>query len=192
MKKDYFAILGLKPSATDKEIRSAYKKLAKKYHPDVNPNNKQAEEKFKEISEAHDVLTDPEKRRKWELGESDFEDFLRQARKGRRRDAGADQGFSGFRFEDAGDLGSILGDLFGGMGEAGARRRTSRGADLQYETTLTFDQAIHGTTLRIPLARMGVCPECQGSGKMPGKSGPCRNCGGEGVLPVNETIQVRI
>jgi len=192
MKKDYFAILGLKPSATDKEIRSAYKKLAKKYHPDLNPNNKQAEEKFKEISEANDVLTDPEKRRMWELGESDFESFARQARKGRRKGGAPDQDFSGFRFEEAGDLGSILGDLFGGMGGAGARGRRGRGADLQTETTLTFDQAIHGTTLRIPLARMGVCPTCHGAGTIPGRSGPCPECHGMGTRPVNETIQVRI
>ena len=202
MKKDYFAILGLKPSASDKEIRSAYKKLAKKYHPDVNPNNKQAEEKFKEISEAYDVLTDAEKRRRWESGDFDFEAFAREAARERARGGGAGGAdpFSTFRFE-GGDLGSILGDLFGGMGGAGGMggRQTGRrgrgmraqGTDLQFQTRLTFEQAIHGTTLTIPLARMASCPTCSGEGTLPNGSA-CTECGGSGSRRLSETIQVRI
>jgi len=202
MKKDYFAILGLKPSASDKEIRSAYKRLAKKHHPDVNPNDKQAEEKFKEISEAYDVLTDPEKRRKWESGDFDFEAFAREAARGRARAGTEGDPFSTFRFEGGGDLGSILGDIFSGMGGMGdaagkgrGRRRGARvapGADLQFETKLTFDQAIHGTTLKIPMARLAVCPTCSGTGLTKDGRSACPDCGGSGTQRVTETIQVRI
>lgn len=200
MKKEYFKILGLKPGSSDKEIRSAYKKLAKKYHPDVNPGNKQAEEKFKEISEAYEVLSDPEKRSKWESGDLDFESFFRNA--GAARGPGASargaETFSSFRFNDAEDLGAVFENLFGGTagrGRAGAARRPFPGADLQYQASIGFEEAVRGTTLRIPLARTVACTACHGTGSIrAGKTSvePCTTCGGTGTRRVSETIQVRI
>lgn len=219
MKKDYFAILGLSPSASEKEIRSAYKRLARKHHPDMNPGNKQAEEKFKEISEAYAVLSDPGKRRKWERGETlDFESIFGGAGRG-----GPGDPFVGFGFE------KIFEDLLGGPRGRARASSPERGADLQYEASLGFEEAIRGTSLEIPLARtvacvacsgrgfrslgspaacpacggrgqraMGqgpfriatTCPECGGSGQTPGES--CPTCGGSGARRVSETIQVRI
>lgn len=207
MKKDYFAILGVKPSATDKEIRSAYKRLAKKFHPDVNPDNKKAEEKFKEVSEAYEVLTDPEKRRRWELGEADFESFFRAGAGQRGRTARGEPGSTTFEFGDMGDLGGIFNELFRGMGGApgmgtkgaGSRaRRPSAGADLQFEATIGFEEAVRGATLKIPLARTTTCPVCGGTGGVrKGGAGrmareACSACAGTGRQRSAETIQVRI
>src|SRR5262249_9180509 len=165
MRKDYFATLGVKPTASEKEIRSAYKKLAKKYHPDVNPNNKQAEERFKEISEAYEVLTDPDKRRAWESGGSSFDPFAGRgsSRRGARGRADANAGF------EEGDFSSILNDLFSGMGgfDPGRRARGDaprRGDDLQYGATITLQEALSGTTLKIPLAHTVTCETCGGQG----------------------------
>ncbi|HZI93622.1 MAG TPA: J domain-containing protein [Patescibacteria group bacterium] len=182
MKKDYFAILGLKPGASEKEIRSAYKKLAKKYHPDVNPNKKQGDEKFKEISEAYEVLTDPEKRRKWESGDTDFESFFRESRGSAGRGAPRGGASSTFRFEDSADLGSIFGDLFSGAGMGReASYGPAQGADLQFQASITFEDAVKGTTLRIPLARTVSCDSCRGEGFVrSGKPKNCANCGGSG------------
>ena len=206
MKKDYFAILGLKPSASEKEIRSAYKRLAKKHHPDVNPGNKKAEEKFKEINEAYEVLSDPEKRRKWEAGDIDFESMFRDGAAGRRAGGGqGGGGFETFQFGEGADLGGIFGEIFGAMGgargapgAAGVRFRTG-GADLQTEVTITFEEAARGTTLRIPLAHTVTCETCGGtghlgSGRRTGRgAGPaCSACDGTGVRRASETAQVRI
>ena len=204
MKKDYWAILGLKPGASEKEIRSAYRRLARKYHPDVNPNNKQAEEKFKEIGEAHEVLTDPKKRQVWEMGGPEFDFFGAGGGPGGARthtyrwDEGGPAGAGGFNVE-GGDFGSILNDLFAGMGRGGAARGgssfDSRGSDLQFETEIGFDEAVNGTTLRIPLARTVTCDQCGGSGRI--RSGSrrataCPKCGGTGLQRVTEDIQARI
>ena len=214
MKKDYFAILGVKPSASQKEIKSAYKKLAKKCHPDLNPDNKRAEEKFKEISEAHDVLTDPEKRRRWEAGDIDPGSIFGRGRAGghgggTRGSAGVGDPFSVFEFSSTGALGGIFGDLFGAMGGArtadgargaGARARSrsrGAGADLQYEATLTFEEAVRGTTVKIALDRSVTCEVCGGAGLIRkggsrSRGEACGNCSGAGVLMREEKIQVRI
>jgi len=185
MKKDYFAVLGLKPSASDKEIRSAYKKLAKKYHPDLNPGDRRAEERFKEISEAHEVLTDPEKRRKWESGDFDYESFFRNARGGRGAYGGA--GAAGP------DLGSIFEEIFGGqaagMGMRGNAAGPARGADLQFETSIGFEDAVKGTTLRIPLAHTVSCSTCAGHGFVQkGNPRPCARCQGSGRVSMGGGI----
>ena len=155
MKKDYYAALGVKPSASEKEIRSAYKKLAKKYHPDVNPGNKRAEERFKEISEAYDVLSDPEKKRRWESGAEEWR-------------AGAENPFAGFGraggggFGGSGDFGSILEDLMAGMGGGAfggvrpGRAGAQPGLDLMHEATIGFEDAARGTELVVRLARKGA------------------------------------
>src|SRR5215475_11982545 len=181
-KKDYFGILGLKPGATDKEIRSAYKRLAKKHHPDVNPGDKQAEDRFKEISEAYDVLTDPDKRRKWESEDVDFDSFYRNARgAGGGRGAGPDP-FSSFRSGGAStDFGSIFDELLGGAGAQGGGWQPSPGDDLQYEASISFEEAVKGTTMGIPLAHTVRCPTCHGEGFLPSKSKKsCSRCGGSG------------
>ncbi len=157
MKKDYFAILHLKPDASDKEIRAAYKRLARRYHPDLNPGDKKAEEKFKEISEAHEVLINPQKRRKWEAG--DIEDLFEGWRPSSRGGSGGGDPFGGGDQFQGADLGSLFGDLLGQMGgvRGGAHAaRPSRGADLQTSATIGFEEALKGTSLRIPLARGGT------------------------------------
>lgn len=185
MKKDYFAALGLKPTASEKEIRSAYKRLAKRYHPDLNPGDKRAEDKFKEISEAHEVLTDPAKRRKWEAGDLDFETIFGGMGRDRAR-GGRRQPFRGVDFGEGSDLGGIF-DLFGdlgGMGAGAARGRGSqgtRGADLQYEASISFEESVQGTTLQIPLARTAPCKSCNATGSVASRSRrSCPRCGGAG------------
>lgn len=182
MKKDYFAILGLKPGASDEQIRSAYKRLAKKYHPDFNPGDKRAEEKFKELSQAYAVLSDPEKRRQWERGDVDFESFFQSG----GGPGGPGDIFGSFGF---GDMADIFGDLF--SGQRGGFR-ASRGADLQYEAAIDFEGAVRGTVLRVPLARTVACESCGGTGRRPGRSLQCLDCGGSGRIRVTETLKVKI
>jgi len=192
--KDYWAILGLKQGASDKEIRSAYKRLAKKHHPDVNPGNKQAEDKFKEISEAYEVLSDPKKRTQWERGEIDFDSFFRQ-----RARAGGGSG-DVFSFGFGSGVQEILNELFGGGAPSGATgwRGTrgaewvpaSQGADLEYEASISFMEAAQGTVLEVPLARIASCGECGGTGRRSGR--PCPRCGGSGRIRSNEMLKVRI
>lgn len=193
MSRDYYEVLGLKPGATEAEIRSAYKRLARRYHPDVNPGDRSAEETFKEITEAHQVLTDPQKRRQY--------DALRtmggaSRRPGASHAAGADPfgagfGARGVDFSAAGfeDFGTIFSDLFG----RSAQGRPNRGQDLEYEASIEFEEAVHGTTLTVPLARNAACPACGGSGEAPGsKGGRCRRCGGDGLVRTSDVMKVRI
>jgi molecular chaperone DnaJ len=162
---DYYEILGVARTATDQELKSAYRKLALQYHPDRNPNNKEAEEKFKEAAEAYAVLCDPEKRQRY--------DAYGHAGLGA---AGFDPG--------AVDLGDILGDLFG-FGDLFGRRRGGprRGSDLRYQLELKFEEAIFGTETHIQIPRAENCTTCQGSGAAAG-SGPvtCGTCRGTGQV----------
>ena len=142
-KRDYYEVLGVSKTATDAEIKKAFRVLAKKYHPDMNPGDKEAEKKFKEASEAYAVLSDPEKRRQYDqFGHAAF-------------DGGAG-GAGGFDFNgaDFGDIfGDIFGDLFGGMFGGGGSRRNSngprRGADVRVNVRITFDESVRGTTKKI-------------------------------------------
>jgi molecular chaperone DnaJ len=181
-KKDYYEILGVPRSANEKELKAAYRKLARKYHPDVNPGDKSAEEKFKEVSGAFAVLSDPEKRAKYDRGGHDaFE-----------------PGFDPFQgttidFQDLG-LGN-LSDIFemfgGGARRRGASRRAARGEDLQFEMRLPFGDAIHGTTVEVAMTRAVTCTQCGGRGQLP-SGGPCRMCRGGGRVSVTETVKARI
>ena len=170
-------MLGVTRAANEQEIKSAYRKLALQYHPDRNPNNPQAEEKFKEVTEAYAVLVDSEKRSMYD----------RFGHAGVSSAAGG--GFSGFDpsvFQDFSDIfGEFFGfgDLFGGGGGGRRRSRAQRGADLREDITLEFDEAVFGTETKVTVRRHEVCEDCRGSGAAPGKAPvSCRACGGRGQV----------
>src|SRR5215217_6195224 len=168
-KRDYYEVLGVARTASEKEIKAAYRKLAVQYHPDRNPGDHAAEEKFKEAAEAYAVLSDADKRGRYD-------------RFGHQGVAGA--GAAGFDPTIFADFSDILGDLFG-FGDAFGRRRggPARGADLRYDLTLTFEEAAFGTetTLRIP--RLEACEDCKGTGSANGSQPTvCRSCSGQGQV----------
>ena len=181
-KRDYYEVLGLSKGATAEEIKKAYRKLAMKYHPDYNPGDKNAEEKFKEINEANEVLSDPEKRQRY-----DQYGFA-----GVDPSYGAGQGGFGGGFGGAGgvDLGDIFGDIFGGgFGGFGGSSRSAnpnaprKGQDIRVRITLTFDEAVHGCKKNITITRQQECTECHGSGCAAGSSPEtCPDCGGRGFV----------
>jgi molecular chaperone DnaJ len=170
-KRDYYEVLGVERTATVTAIKSAYRKLALQYHPDKNPGDAVAEEKFKEAAEAYSVLCDPDKRARYDR-------FGHQAVRG---NGGA--GFGGFDAEVFADFSDILGDLFGFGRQRSRRSGPTPGADLRYDLTLSFEEAAFGAepTLRIP--RLETCATCSGSGSA-GKSAPepCTGCGGRGQV----------
>lgn len=176
-KRDYYEVLGVDKNADDAALKKAYRALAKKYHPDMNPGDKEAEKKFKEASEAYAVLSDPEKRRQYDqFGHAAF-------------DGGADGagGFGGFDFNgaDFGDIfGDIFGDLFGGRrGSAGARSGPMKGANLRTSVRITFEEAVFGTEKEIELTVKEECKTCHGTGAKPGTSPEtCPKCGGKGQV----------
>ena len=174
---DYYKILGVGKGASDEEIKKSYRKLARKYHPDRNPGDKQAEERFKEISQAHDVLSDSEKRKAYDRGTGPFGGFTPPG------GGGFDPG--GF----AGGFGDILSDILGRAGGAardrsgGARTRApQRGRDLETEVSLSFDQAVNGAQVPLSVPTSQPCPTCHGTGAKPGTSPKvCPVCNGRGV-----------
>jgi molecular chaperone DnaJ len=179
---DYYKTLGVDKKATPEEIKKAYRKLARAYHPDRNPDDKQAEERFKEISQAHDVLGDPEKRKQYDTGTGPF---------GAAGGAGG-PGFGGFgNFDfDASSMGDILSNLFGGggggAGGAGSARRAKsrpqRGGDLETEVRISFDQSISGAQIPLSVPTTGVCGTCHGTGAKPGTTPKvCPRCEGRGI-----------
>jgi molecular chaperone DnaJ len=202
--KDYYQVLGVPKNATEAEIKKAYRKLAQKHHPDANRSDPAAEERFKEISAAYDVLGDPEKRTNYDqVREMVASGFGRGGFGGPRGGAGGPGGYTyttgpgGQRVRvegfpegfDVGDLGDLFGGLFGGAGggRRGRRREPARGADLQTEVTLSFDEAMQGTTVPIQIKGPAPCPVCGGSGAEPGTSPTvCPECGGTGAVAVNQ------
>jgi len=176
-KSDYYQLLGVDRNATSDDIRAAYRKLALKYHPDRNPGNKESEKKFKEISEAYDVLSDDQKRRLYDL----------HGHEGLRGTAHRDFQTASFEdiFEAFGDIfgdTSFFGDIFGaGRGRGG--RRARRGSSLRVELEVEFKEAAFGTKKTVELARQEACGACGGSGSKPGTSpAACSACGGRGVV----------
>ena len=167
-KRDYYEVLGVSKTATDAEIKKAYRKLAMKYHPDYNPGDKEAEEKFKEINEANEVLSDPKKRQLYDQYGFAGVDPNYAAQNG--GGPGGFGGFSGFG-GDGVDLGDIFGDIFGGgFGGFGGSSRSAnpnaprKGQDIRVRITLTFDEAVHGCKKNITITRQQGCTECHGSG----------------------------
>ncbi len=217
-KRDYYEVLGVPRTATEKEIKAAYRKLARKHHPDMNPGDKAAEERFKEIAEAFAVLSDPEKRAKYDAG-------------GHEAFGPEFDPFAGMRFDlrnfGLGDLSDLF-ELFGG-GRRGGRARPTRGQDMESEITIPFVDAVRGTTVEVILPRQGVCSVCGGSGQSGSareqvcpdcngtgrrvqrrrgvqvsltcarcggagrlKGAPCGACGGSGRVPVQDRVKARI
>ncbi len=172
--KDYYSILGVSPDASLEEIKRVYRKLVLKYHPDRNPGDREAEEKFKEINEAYDVLSDPEKRAQYD----------------RMREMGAfgARAYSdGFGFDSFSDFfKDIFDEFFGGGFGTSTRPRPEPGADLKYELEVTFEEAAKGTKKVIKVPKLSVCPECRGTGAKNGKTVICPTCGGSGTVTYRE------
>ncbi|MCX8070027.1 MAG: molecular chaperone DnaJ [Thermodesulfovibrionales bacterium] len=163
-KKDYYKILGVSKDASDDEIKKAFRKLARKYHPDLNPGSKTAEEQFKEINEAYAVLSDPKKRQEYDRGETiDFSGF---------------QDFKGF---DMSDLGNIFGDIFGSFSTT--TQEYERGEDISISIEIDMEEAFKGVTKSIELRRAKECNLCSGTGAE--KQDTCKVCGGTGKSQVN-------
>ena len=172
-KRDYYEVLGVSKTATDAEIKSAFRKLAKKYHPDVS-KEENAAEKFKEAQEAYAVLSDPEKRKK-------YDQFGHSAFQNNGGGAGGFQGFDGFDF---GDMGDIFDDILGGFGFSSNSRRSAngprKGNDVLYRMTISFDEAVHGCEKDIDLDTVDNCPNCHGEGGFNSKT--CPECRGSGTI----------
>jgi molecular chaperone DnaJ len=183
---DYYKTLGVGKNASDTEIKKAYRKLARQYHPDQNAGDKQAEERFKEISQAYDVLSDPEKRKAYDRGSGPFGGF------------GVPGGFDPSTF--SGGFGDILSNLFGGGAGGGQRpggrggvrggaRATQRGRDLETEVSLSFDQAVNGAQVPLAVPTSQPCPTCHGSGAKPGTTPRvCPVCEGRGIESQSQGI----
>ena len=175
-KRDYYEVLGVDRGADDATIKKAYRQLAKKYHPDMNPGDKEAEKKFKEASEAYAVLSDAEKRRQYDqFGHAAFE-----------QGGGGAGGFGGFDF-NGGDMGDIFGDIFGDLFGGGRSRRANngpmKGANVRTAVRITFEEAVFGCEKQLDLNLKDECTTCHGTGAKPGTSPEtCPKCGGKGQI----------
>jgi len=210
--RDYYKTLGVERGASAGEIKSAYRKLARKYHPDVNPNNKEAERRFKEINEAYQVLGDADKRKKydqmgadWQNGAADEEVLRRYARAGAAEDFGPGMGGGGFS--------DFFERFFGGLGGGRARSfefgndfprgRGGRAPDLHADVSITLAEAMRGAQKRITLSAADECTVCGGTGMVAKQekrgsarvirsAEPCQNCGGSGVVHQRRTLDITI
>ena len=193
--KDYYNILGVKRNASEQEIKQAYRRLARKHHPDVNSGDKSAEAKFKEINEAHEVLSDKENRKKYDkYGDQwQYADQFEQARRQQTpfRDFNQSGGTSSFHF-GGDDMGGLFDELFRGAGTRTYTRRAPprRGRDIQSPVEVTLDEAYHGTKRTLSLQTEEPCPTCQGSGLI--QNVPCSTCQGGGVVPRIKRLEVKI
>ena len=175
-KRDYYEVLGVSKTASEAEIKAAYKKLAIKYHPDRNPGDKEAEEKFKEAAEAYDVLHDPEKRQR-------YDQFGHEGLNG----AGGFGAGGGMNMDD---IFSMFGDIFGGhgfgsafgFGGGGSRQTRFQGADLRLKVKVTLNEVLTGTTKKFKVRKKVACPHCHGSGSEDGKIDTCPQCKGTGYV----------
>jgi molecular chaperone DnaJ len=175
-KRDYYEVLGVSKSVNEADLKKAYRRLAMKYHPDRNPDDKTAEAKFKELKEAYSILSNSEKRATYDqFGHAAFENGGMGAGGG---------GFGG----DAGGFGDIFGDMFGDIfGGGGGRQRQRRGADLRYDLELSLEDAVRGTEVNITVPRMSDCGTCNGSGSKPGSTPKtCSTCNGVGQVRMQQ------
>ena len=176
-KRDYYEVLGVDRNADDAALKKAYRQLAKKYHPDVNPGDKEAEAKFKEATEAYSVLSDPAKRKQYDqFGHAAFENG----------GGGGAGGFGGFDFSGS-DMGDISGDIFGDLFGGGSRRRPNngptKGANLRARVNITFEEAVFGCDKELEITLKDECTTCHGTGAKPGTSPvTCPRCNGEGQI----------
>ncbi len=178
-KRDFYEILGVNLDASDDEIKKAYRKLAMKYHPDRNPDNPSAEEKFKEAKEAYEILSDAQKRAAYD----------QYGHAGVDPQAGMGGGFGGGGGGFADAFGGIFDEIFGGRGGGGGGGRSNiyRGADLRYNLEITLEQAAHGTETKIRIPTMDECDTCHGSGAKPGtQPKTCTTCGGSGQVRLQQ------
>ena len=175
-KRDYYEVLGIDKSADDDSIKKAYRKMAKKYHPDMNPGDKEAEAKFKEVNEAYAVLSDAEKK---QIYDQYGHDGLDPA-------SGAGAGYGGFGGFGGMDFGDIFGSFFGGGASRGERRNAPRrGDDITYRMTISFEDAAFGCTKTVEYKRIETCPDCSGKGaKKPSDIETCSRCKGSGTVTV--------
>lgn len=195
MAKDYYQTLGVAKNASADEIKKAYRKLAVKYHPDKNPGNKEAEEKFKAVSQAYEVLSDKEKRAQYDQFGADF---FEKGGGGRNPygGAGGAGGFSGFSdprdifsqfFGGGAGGGFSFEDILGGRGGGRARSHAQNGQDATVNVTITLEEALLGTTKKLRIRKNDSCPECGGSGAAPGSQPQtCPNCHGSGQVMMNQ------
>ena len=179
-KRDYYEVLGVERDASEEEIKKAYRKLAVKYHPDKNPGDKAAEEKFKELGEAYEALSNPQQRAAYDqYGHAAFDPRARAG--GGSRGGGFHDPFEIFREVFGGGTGSIFDELFGG--ERRDPTGPQRGADLRYDMEISFEDAVLGCEKEIPVTKLESCESCRGSGAEPGSTAKtCSTCGGRGQV----------
>jgi len=200
--KDYYGILGILKSASDKDVKAAYRKMARKYHPDVNPGDKAAEARFKQINEAFEVLSDAEKRKKFDQYGSDYENAEAYARARQQAQqqygtygrGGGGTPYTTYETSDMGDLNEVFESLLKGFGtggaRAGGRRAPRRGQDIQHQVEVTLEEAYNGTRRVMELQSEQACPACQGMGRT--KTGACQTCRGGGRVIKPRRLEVKI
>ena len=173
-KRDYYEVLGVKRDAEEAEIKKAYRRIAMKFHPDRNSDDKDAEEKFKEASEAYEVLSDEQKRAAYDrMGHAAFDN------------GGMGGGAGGAGFGDI--FGDVFGDIFGGGGRGRSRGGPQRGSDLRYNLDVNLEEAVHGTTTKIRIPTLAACKPCDGTGAKPGsKPVTCTTCNGVGQVRMQQ------
>lgn len=183
-KRDYYEVLGVDKGADDASIKKAYRSLAKKYHPDMNPGDAEAEARFKEVNEAYDVLSDSDKRAKYDqYGHAAFDPSA----------AGGGAGFGGFGgFSDFGDIGDIFGSFFGGgFGGSSSRRANAptRGEDVSARVSISFEEAVFGVKKDVSFSKIQKCPDCGGNGAAKGtQPETCKVCGGSGQKRITQRL----
>jgi molecular chaperone DnaJ len=190
--KDYYKILGVKREASEADIKNAFRRLARKHHPDVNPGDKSAEGRFKEINEAHEVLSDAEKRRKYDQYGDQWQHADQFAKSGAQ--GSPFHGFNtedgqSFQYENDVDINSLFGDLFGSRA-SGRRSRARQGQNVDYPVEITLEEAYHGANRVLTLEAEEPCPSCGGTGKI--QNLPCSVCRGAGTRRRLKQLEVKI